>query len=529
MARPDPVLLEVMKNLYASVPEEMGAALVRSAFSPNITERRDCSCALFDADGTMIAQAAHVPVHLGSTPLSVEVAIREVDFEPGDVVILNDPFRGGTHLPDITAISAVFLDENDAKPSYYVANRAHHADVGGTTPGSMGPTTEIFQEGLRLPPVRLVRRGTMQRDVVELVLANVRTPDERLGDLSAQIAANRTGEARLAELVARYGKRTALRYARELVAYSARRMREALAKIPDGTYRFADALDDDGWDIDESPVDIRVAITIEGKHATVDFTGTDRQGRGNLNANYAITVSAVFYVFRTLLDADLPSNAGCLTPIDIVAPEGTVVNATFPAAVAGGNVETSQRIVDVLYGALAKAVPGRIPAASAGTMNNVVIGGYDPVRARPFTYYETIAGGMGARPEQDGLSAVHTHMTNTLNTPIEALESATPLRVTRYEIRSGSGGDGAQRGGDGVVREIEALAPVSYSVLLERRILAPYGLAGGKSGATGRDWITERGRKQRIAPKTSGQLEPGDRITLETPGGGGHGRPTTTD
>lgn len=528
MAQPDPVMLEVMKNLYASVPEEMGAALVRSAFSPNITERRDCSCALFDGRGTMIAQAAHVPVHLGSTPLSVEVAIREIDFEPGDVVILNDPFRGGTHLPDITAISAVFLGTGK-KPSYYVANRAHHADVGGMTPGSMGPSTEIFQEGLRLPPVRLVRRGAMQHELLDLVLANVRTPDERFGDLSAQIAANRTGEARLVELVDRYGKRTALRYGRELVSYAARRMREALAKIPDGTYTFEDALDDDGFDDDESPVDIRVAIHVDGKHATVDFTGTAPQGRGNLNANYAITVSAVFYVFRTLLEADLPSNAGCLAPITILAPEGSVVNASFPSAVAGGNVETSQRIVDVLYGALAKAVPRRIPAASAGTMNNVVIGGHDPVRGRPFTYYETIAGGMGARPEQDGLSAVHTHMTNTLNTPIEALESSTPLRVTRYEIRNGSGGDGAHRGGDGVIREIEALAPVSWSVLLERRILAPYGLAGGKSGATGRDWITERGRKRRIAPKASGQLAPGDRITLETPGGGGHGRPTKSD
>lgn len=523
---PDPILLEVMKNLYASVPEEMGATLVRSAFSPNITERRDCSCALFDGDGRMVAQAAHVPVHLGSTPMSVEVALAEVDFEPGDVVLLNDPFRGGTHLPDITAISPVYLD-GEAKPSYFVANRAHHADVGGMSPGSMAPSTEIFQEGLRIPPVKIRRRGEMVTDVLDMILANVRTPDERLGDLSAQIAANHTGARRVAELVERYGKRVALRYAGELIRYTSRRMRDMLAGIPDGTYRFEDMLDGDG--IDGRPVPIRVAVTIRGRRATIDFDGSAPQGRGNLNANLAITRSAVFYVFRTLLDDDIPSNIGCLDPLDVRAPEGSVVNARFPAAVAGGNVETSQRIVDVLYGALAKALPERIPAASAGTMNNLVLGGHDPWRDRYFTYYETIAGGMGARPERDGLSAVHTHMTNTLNTPVEALESVMPLRVTRYEIRRGSGGSGGSRGGDGVVREIEVLAPAELSLLTERRDRPPYALAGGKPGAVGKNTLTRDGRTRKLAGKVRMQLQTGDRVALHTPGGGGHGTTNRTN
>jgi len=535
----DPIQLEVFRNLYASVAEEMGAALFRSAFSPNITERRDCSCALFDGDGVMVAQAAHVPVHLGSTPLSVEAAIRETEIGPGDVVLLNDPFRGGTHLPDVTAVSGVFLSEEDAKPSFFVANRAHHADVGGISPGSMGPTTEIFQEGIRIPPVRLVRGGETDRDLLAMLLANVRTPDERLGDLTAQIAANRTGERRVREIARRYGRETALGYARELVRYTARRMRARLASLPDGAYAFEDALDDDGTSggysgrdsgggsavSSEGSVPIRVRLEIRGRRARVDFRGSAPQVAGNLNANLAITRSAVFYVFRTLLDASVPSNAGCLEPVEIRTEAGTIVDARPPAAVAGGNVETSQRIVDVLFGALAQALPDRIPAASAGTMNNVVLGGHDPRTGRPFTYYETLAGGMGARPSRDGLSAVHTHMTNTRNTPIEALETAFPLRVTRYEIRRRTGGRGRHRGGDGLVREVESLAPVEVTLLGERRRLAPYGLEGGEDGKRGRDFVVRDGRSRRIAGKHRGRLGTGDRVRVETPGGGGHGTP----
>jgi len=517
----DPILLEVFKNLYASVAEEMGASLVRSAFSPNITERRDCSCALFDGDGGMIAQAAHIPVHLGSTPLAVAAALAEAEFAPGDVVILNDPYRGGTHLPDVTAVTPVFFGQG-GRPSFLVANRAHHADVGGSTPGSMAPSNEIFEEGIRVPPVHLFRGGALQGDVLGLFLANVRNPDERRGDLLAQVAANRTGERRIREIVERTGIRDARRYARELIDYSARRMSAVLDSIPDGVYTFEDALDGDGSTGDA--VRIRVAITIRGSRAKVDFRGTAPEVEGNLNANLAVTRSAVFYVFRTLLGDEVPTNSGCMAPIEVVAPPGSVVNARFPRAVAGGNVETSQRIVDVLYGALARAIPGRVPAASAGTMNNLVVGGRDPGRDRLFSYYETIAGGMGARPGRDGLSGVHTHMTNTRNTPVEAVEHSYPLRVLRYALRSGSGGQGKYRGGDGLVREIEVLVPAEVSLLTERRVRAPWGLAGGRPGRTGRNDLVRQGRARALPAKARIRVEPGDRIRISTPGGGGHGR-----
>jgi N-methylhydantoinase B len=516
----DPILLEIFKNLYASVAEEMGASLVRSAFSPNITERRDCSCAVFDGTGAMVAQAAHIPVHLGSTPLSVRIALAESKLEAGDVVILNDPFRGGTHLPDVTTISPVFL-ERGKRPTFVVANRAHHADVGGSSPGSMAPSREIFEEGIRIPPVHLFRRGEICPDVLSLFLSNVRNPDERRGDLMAQVAANRTGEGRLREIVSRHGASAARRYARELIEYSARRVAALLESIPDGTYEFADSLDDDGTR--RGAIRIRVAITIRGRRARVDFTGTDPEVDGNLNANLAITLSAVFYVFRSLVGEGVPTNSGCLAPIEVEAPEGTVVNARYPRAVAGGNVETSQRIVDVLFGALAGALPDRIPAASAGTMNNLVLGGYDPFHRRLFSYYETIGGGMGARPSRAGLSGLHTHMTNTLNTPIEAVEHAYPLRVVRYGLRRHSGGTGRHRGGDGLVREIEALAPLDASLLTERRASRPWGLAGGGPGKPGHDELLRGGRTRDLPGKSRLRLEPGDRIRVSTPGGGGHG------
>lgn len=529
----DPVTLEIYRALYTSVAEEMGAALRRSAYSPNIKERRDYSCAIFDARGRVIAQGDHMPVHLGSMPMAVAAALREREIEPGDVVALNDPFVGGTHLPDITLVMPVVWavgDRTRAKGRrietiFYVANRAHHADVGGASPGSMGLAADVYGEGVRIPPLKIVSGGRLNEDLLKLILANVRAADERRGDLEAQIGSLRTGAARLLEIVERNGAREALAYAEHLIAYGARLMRATIAAIPDGLYCAEDALDDDG--LSREPIPIRVRVEIRGEEATVDFTGSAPQVRGPVNAVEAITLSAVAYVFRCLIEEqDVPMSAGLMEPIRVIAPRGTVVNAGPPAAVAGGNVETSQRIVDVLFKALAQALPEKIPAASQGTMNNLTIGGIDPRTGSEFGYYETIAGGMGARPTLDGLDAVHTHMTNSLNTPAEALEYAYPLRVRRYEVRRDSGGRGRHRGGDGVVREIELLAPARLSLLAERRRHAPYGLCGGEDGALGRDTIIRRdGREERIASKGTWQLEAGDRVRIETPGGGGHGEP----
>ncbi|MFQ5803538.1 MAG: hydantoinase B/oxoprolinase family protein [Candidatus Methylomirabilales bacterium] len=523
MGRYDPIKLEVFKNLLASVAEEMGVALCRTGHSPNIKERRDYSCAIFDGEGEMIAQAAHIPVHLGSMPLAVKGAMEGRRVGPGDTVILNDPYRGGTHLPDITLISPVFGDESPS-PLFFVANRAHHADVGGMAPGSMAVATEIFQEGIRIPPVRLVEGGTLHRDVVDLLLVNVRTPQEREGDLEAQLAANETGRKRLLEIVARYGANETLHYMGELKAYAERMTREAIRRIPDGRYTFEDYLDDDG--IMTKPVRIAVTVTVTGDQAVIDFTGTSPQVSGSVNAVYAVTLSAVFYVFRCLVDFDIPSNAGCVAPLTVVAPTGTVVNAVPPAAVAGGNVEMSQRIVDVLLGALAKALPDRIPAASAGTMSNLMIGGYDSERGQNFAYYETIAGGMGARPTRDGLDAVQTHMTNTRNTPIEALEHAYPLRVLRYEIRRGSGGKGKYRGGDGIRRDFQLLTDATVGLLSDRRRFRPYGLRGGESGQAGESILMTPSGEKSLGSKFHIRVGAGEVISIRTPGGGGYGRGT---
>src|SRR6202521_1390674 len=452
--RRHPVELEIFKNLFRSIAEEMGAALRRTAFSPNIKERRDYSCAVFDGAGEVIAMGDHMPVHLGSMPMSVRAAIDACAMEPGDVVMLNDPFRGGTHLPDITLVAPVYVAGSThfgkqrgrerprhIRPDFYVASRAHHADVGGAYPGSMGLCREIYQEGLRIPPVKIMRAGKMQSDVLALLLNNVRTPQEREGDLGAQIAACHTGAERLREICERYGLERARTAARELLDYSEEMMRAFLNHVPSGTYRAEDFLDNDG--ISAKPVKIAVTLRFAGRvrgrsslpaktgrrlvptrAVTEDSTGSDPQVEGSVNAVEAITYSACFYVFRCLLAEDVPATAGVRRPTRIVAPEGTVVNARPPAAVAGGNVETSQRIVDVLLRALAQALPRRIPAAASGTMNNPPLGGIDPRTKEPFAYYETIGGGMGARPSKSGVSGVHTHMTNSLNTPAEALEYA---------------------------------------------------------------------------------------------------------
>src|SRR5690349_17214980 len=517
----DPTTLEIYRALFTSVAEEMGVALRRTAFSPNIKERRDYSCAVFDAAGRVIAQGDHMPVHLGSMPMAVAAALAEIDIAPGDVVALNDPFAGGTHLPDVTLVMPVAIRR---RILFYVANRAHHADIGGATPGSMGLATDIYGEGIRIPPVRLVRSGSLDRDTMRLLLANVRGNVERRGDFDAQIGSLKTGAARLLEIIERRGKREASEYATQLINYSARLMRHTILTIPDGSYEAEDVLDDDG--VEDRVVPIRVRVTIKGERATVDFSGSAPQVAGAINAVEAITVSAVSYVFRCLIDGEAPASAGLVEPIQVIAPRGTVVNANPPASVAGGNVETSQRIVDVLFKALAQALPDRIPAASQGTMNNLTIGGIDTRTGQEFSYYETVAGGMGARPGADGMSGVHTHMTNSLNTPAEALEYAYPLRVREYRLRKGSGGAGKQRGGDGVIREIETLVPSRMSLLCDRRKRGPYGLFGGNDGSPGLNLLNG---KQKLPSKGSHELKAGDRIRIETPGGGGWGSTDYTD
>jgi N-methylhydantoinase B/oxoprolinase/acetone carboxylase alpha subunit len=524
----DPIELEIFKNLFVSVAEEMGVTLCRTGFSPNIKERLDYSCAIYDRLGRTIAQGDHLPVHLGAMPLSVRAAIDHVAMRPGDMVVLNDPFRGGTHLPDITLVAPIFLPGDDTSPAFFAANRAHHSDVGGMSPGSMPLAREIFQEGLILPPVRLIKKGEIDHDLMAIILVNVRTPQEREGDIAAQIAANRVGEARLLRMVERYGLDTVKSYASATQDYAERVLRSTLADIPDGRYEFADALDNDGFS--DTPVTIRCSITIEGDSATVDFTGTDAQTSGGVNANLAIVLSATLYCFRCLIEQDVLYNDGIGRAVRVIAPKGSVVNAKHPSAVAGGNVECSQRITDVVLGALAKAVPQRIPAASQGTMNNITLGGTDtrpgPTHGQAFAYYETAGGGMGASFSSDGLSGVHTHMSNTRNTPIEALEQTLPIRVRTYGLRAGSGGLGLHRGGDGLVREYELLSPATVTLLTDRRESPPYGAQGGMPGACGRNLLIRAdGSTERLPAKVRLELQPGDRISMETPGGGGYGSP----
>ncbi|MEX2159589.1 MAG: hydantoinase B/oxoprolinase family protein [Dehalococcoidia bacterium] len=516
----DPTALAVFGALFSSVAAEMGVTLGRTAHSPNIKERRDYSCAVFDARGRLVAQATHIPVHLGAMPVAVEAVLPIGPFAPGDVVMLNDPYLGGTHLPDITMVSPAFAQRELVG---FVVSRAHHADVGGMSPGSMPLANELYQEGVIIPPLHLIRRGRRNEEVLALLLRNVRTPQERRGDLDAQLAAHRRGEARLLELVARYGRREVARQMSALQDYAERLTRDAIAAIDDGTYEFEDALDDDG--VTPEPVPIRLRISVRRGAMRFDFTGSALERPGSVNAVAAVTKSAVYYCVRCLLDEGAPVNDGSLRPISFVLPEVSIVNASPPHAVSAGNVETSQRIVDTVFGALAQALPDRIPAASAGTMNNVAIGGYDVDRARPFAYYETLAGGAGAGPQRDGLSAVHTHMTNTMNTPVEALELAYPFRVREYAVRRGSAGAGRHRGGDGLVREYEFLGAASVTIVGERRRRGPWGLRGGPDGKPGRDSLIDaNGRKRRLPSKAQLDVAKGARLRIETPGGGAWGR-----
>jgi len=452
----------------------------------------------------------------------VQAALRAFQLGPGDVALLNDPYAGGTHLPDLTLVMPVFAARSP-KPMFYIANRAHHADVGGAHAGSMSLSREIFEEGLRIPPVKIMRRGRIARDVLAILLANVRTPREREGDLTAQIAACRIGERRLMALVAKYGSREVIAYGRHLLDYSARMMAATIAAIPDGVYRAEDFLDDDG--VTETPQRIAVTIRIRGKNAQVDFTGSAPQCAGSVNAVAAITESAIFYVFRCLLDEQVPATSGLMRSIRVIAPAGTIVNALPPAAVAGGNVETSQRIVDTLLKALARALPSRIPAASQGTMNNLTFGGINARQGgESFSYYETIAGGTGGGPGHPGNHGTHSHMTNTLNTPIEVLEHVYPVRVHCYALRKGSGGRGKFPGGEGLVREIEMLADVQAAILSDRRKLRPYGLMGGSPGRPGKNEMIVKGQARPLPSKCAFRAKAGAILRIKTPGGGGWGK-----
>ena len=524
----DPISLEVFKNMFISVADEMGVALLRTAYSSNIKERRDFSCAIFDPSGQMVAQAAHQPVHLGAMPASVQAALDtfgHVGLRPGDMVILNDPYLGGTHLPDITLVAPVYVPQGDAKQLVgFVANRGHHADVGGMTPGSLPLSTELYQEGLILPPIKLARRGRLNQEVVQIICRNSRTPDERKGDLAAQVASIRVGERRLQEVVQRYGPELTLEHMAALLDYAERVTRQAIRRIPQGVYRALDYMDDDG--LTDQPVPIAVTITVSGEQMTVDFTGTSPQRPGCINAPRAVTVSACLYMVRCVVGDAAPANQGCLRPVRLVTPQGSLVNPEPQRGVAGGNVETSQRITDVLFAAMAQALPELMPAASQGTMNNLLIGGHDLARDKPFVYYETIGGGMGARPTKDGISGIHTHMTNTMNTPIEALEFAFPMRLKRYALRRGSGGRGQHQGGDGLIRDVEFLSPARVTILSERRKFPPPGYHGGHHGQPGENVLLRGGVEEvALAGKETLDVAPGDVLSIRTPGGGGWGKP----
>ena len=519
----DPLTFEIIKNALTSIAEEMGIVLRRASFSPNIKERRDSSCALFETKGRLAAQAEHIPVHLGAMPHSVRTVLEEFgdDLSDGDVVMLNDPFRGGTHLPDITVVTPIFLD---GQRIGFAANRAHHSDVGGGAPGSMSSlSTDVYQEGFRIPPIKIVARGRTDDQVQGILLANVRTPKERLGDLRAQQSANLVGSKRLVEMIGKFGRDAVLGGMEQLQDYSKRLMVKQIEKMPEKTVRAIDYLDNDGFDTKNIP--IRVKITAHGGQLEFDFTGSSSQVKGPLNAVHSITLSAVYYVVRCVTDPTIPANEGCFEPVRVIAPPGTIVNALPPAPVAGGNVETSTRIVDVSLRAFADLVPDRVCAACQGTMNNVTIGGQDRRTSRYFTYYETIAGGFGGRYNKNGIDGIHSHLTNTLNTPVEALEVAYPLRIRRYEFIQGSGGRGRFRGGMGVRKEFELLADDStISLMGERQSRGPYGLFGGKHGRTGEYLISRRSSRVRKLPsKCSVAAHRGDILTICTPGGGAYG------
>jgi len=518
---PNVIEIEVYNKLFTSVAEEMGIILAKSSFSPNIKERRDFSCAIFDAKGELVAQAAHIPVHLGAMPMTMKYVLDNYRFSEGDILILNDPFKGGSHLPDITLIEAVYSKSD--QPLFYVINRAHHADVGGKIPGSMGLITSLDDEGVLIRPDYLYNKGTFNKNFAQTLLRQMRNPMERQGDLQAQIASLNRGRIRLQELVRKYSAAYLFSVVDQLKNYAERLMRKAIIQIPNGQYSFTDYLEDDGQN--QASLPIAVTLVIEDECVRADFSKSSDQVSTPFNTVHAVTLSAVVYVFQCLVGEGYPINHGSYSPLQIITRPGSILNAVAPAPVAAGNVETSQRIVDVLLGALAQAVPDCIPAASCGTMNNVAIGGPEGMALQNFTYYETIGGGMGARPGQDGLSGIHTHMTNTLNTPIEALEHAYPLEVENYGLRRSSGGDGQYHGGNGIIRSYRFLEKAHVALLTERRRRSPYGLAGGENGRPGENVLVHRNSRKKLAGKGNILADPGDLLIIKTPGGGGWGEP----
>ena len=510
----DAIRLSIFANRINAICEEMGATLQKSAFSPNIRDRLDYSCAVFDAAGELCAQAAHIPVHLGSMAFAMADVVSAFNWRAGDMVVFNDPYKGGTHLPDVTLVAPVFVDD---KLLGFVANRAHHADIGAESPGSMPLSSSLLEEGLLIEPVRLLSNGEVQTACFERLMQPMRNADESGGDFIAQIAANRRGLQRLQVLIEKTGMETYRQNLAALNDYAASLASNTLKQMADGEYVFEDVLDDDGQGHED--IVIRVTVRCRNGEVEVDFAGSAAQVKGNINCPLSVTAAAVYYVFRCLMPPQTPACAGSFRHIKLVAPEKTVVNASYPAAVTAGNVETSTRIVDVILGALAAALPGLVPAASHGSMNNLAMGYAGDEKHRPWDYYETIGGGMGASNKSDGLDAVQTHMTNTLNTPIEALEMKYPLRIRRYQLRQGSGGNGGHRGGDGLIREYEFLAPAQVTILSERRTHAPWGLASGEAGRPGRNLLNGKV----LAGKQSFAVSSGDVVCIETAGGGGYG------
>jgi N-methylhydantoinase B len=516
----DAISLGVFRNMFTSAAEEMGVTLQRASFSPNIKERQDFSCAVFDHQGRMVAQAAHIPVHLGSMPASVKSAINSFpSIKPGDVILLNDPYRGGTHLPDITMVSPVFTNE---KLRYFVASRAHHADVGGMSPGSLPISTELYQEGLIIPPIKFCEGGQIDQDILKLITANTRAPEEREADLQAQLASQWVGESRLVEMIQKHGPESVQEHALALMDYSQKMIESILSRIPQGEYFFQDSME--GISPEKETYPIQVKISLYQSNMTVDFSGSSPQVCGNLNAVKSVVESATWYCVRLLAEEDLPMNHGCFQPIQVIVPPNSILNPAFPAAVSAGNVETSQRIVDVVLGALAVALPQRIPAASQGTMNNVTFGGM--FKGSAFVFYETIAGGHGASPEGEGLNGRHSHMTNTRNTPIESIEQTLPVQILSYKLREGSGGHGKFRGGSGVERVYKFLSPATVTINSERREIPPYGLQGGTPGQVGSNKLRHNGQEIILDSKVSLQIQSGDILIIQTPGGGGWGKPT---
>jgi len=521
----DPITVEVIKGALTYAAEEMGIVLRNSAYSPNIKERMDFSCTIFDHKKRLAAQAEHIPVHLGSMQLAVQNGLERFNrrLEDGDMILFNDPYISGTHLPDITLICPIF---HEGKIVAYSANKAHHSDVGGKAPGSMaGDSTEIYQEGIIIPPVKFVKKNAIHKEIASIVLSNIRTPEIRMGDLRAQMAANLLGKRRILELVDRYGTETLHKAMEEIMSYSERLMRIETGRMPKGSYSAEDYLENTGTS--DKKVRIKLTINVKKNRLLINYMGTDRQVDGPVNAVLGVTLSGVYYVLRCLTDPSIPMNDGCYRPVRVLVPEGTVMNPTPPSPVAGGNVETSQRNVDVLLKAFAQILPEKVCAACQGTMNNIAVGGINPENGKPWTFYETIAGGFGGRKGIDGVDAVHSHMTNTMNTPIEAIETIYPVRFVRYELRRDSGGPGKWRGGVGLERSWMLLAPSAIlSVLAERTKISPWGLNGGKHGAKGEYYIIKpNGKRIKQKSKCTIRIEKGDIFLVRTPGGGGYGKP----